>query len=74
MDYPKLPTLKKKEDNQSLVVLIDGPLPLPSCFFFFLFFYVGQLYRRIHSSRVMVEPWVASKNLALRSRRRLVKI
>ena len=26
MDYPKLPTLKKK-DNQSLAVLIDGMLP-----------------------------------------------
>ena len=67
MDYPKLPTLKKKrkKDNQSLVVLTDGPLPSPSCFFFvlfrFLFFFfflyaAGQLfYRRIHSSRVMVD-------------------
>ena len=56
MDYPKLPTLKKN-DNQSLVVLIDGPLPSPIRFFFSFFLYAaGQLfYRRIHSSRVMAD-------------------
>ena len=39
---PKWTTLNyllwKKKDNQSLVVLIDGPLPLPYCFFIFIFF------------------------------------
>ena len=42
MDYlnglPKWTTLSylpwKKKDNQSLLLLIDGPLPSPSCFFF----------------------------------------
>ena len=54
MDYPKLLTLKKKKDNQSLVVLINTLLPSPSWFFFSFFYAAGQLfYRHIHSSHVM---------------------
>ena len=56
MDYPKSPALKKR-DYQSLVLLIDGLLPLPSSFFnFFLFYAVGQLlYTRIHWPGVMAD-------------------
>ena len=64
MNYPKLPTLKKKKDNQSLVVLIDGPLPSPSCFSFFNA--AGQLfYRRIHSSHVMADTLGGEEKLSL---------
>ena len=59
MDYPKLPTLQKK-DNQSLV-LMDGPLPSPPyffCFIYLFFFNAVQLFcRRIHLSCVIADTF-----------------
>ena len=50
-----LPVCSANILNQSLVLLIDGPLPSPS-WLFFVFYTAGQLfYRRIHSSRVMAD-------------------
>ena len=46
-----------------MVVLIDGPLPSPSCFFFNA---TGQLlYRRIHSSHVMADTLGGEEKLSL---------
>ena len=57
LSYPLITHLeRKKKDNQSLVVLIDGPLSSPSCFFFFFLYAAGQwFYRRIHLSHVMAD-------------------
>ena len=65
---------KQKKHNQSLVVLIDGPLSSPSCLFSLFMLLISC------STGTFIRPlwwqilWVASKNLALRSRRSLVRI
>ena len=68
IDYPKLPTLKKK-DNQSLVVLIDVPLPSPSYYYYYYYYYfndAGQLfYRRIDSSHVMADTLGGEQQFSL---------
>ena len=76
---PKWTTLNylpwKKNDNQSLVVLIDGPLPSPLRFYFSFFMLLVSCSTDAFIRPVWWQiPWVTSKNLALRSRRRLVKI